>query len=69
MWFNKDVNEKLRVKWWSAPGDIRFPQTCQTRHCYQYYVDYFRCKNFKGENYEPCDYFKAVYLCMCPASW
>uniref|UniRef100_A0A915IWQ8 Cytochrome c oxidase subunit 6B1 n=1 Tax=Romanomermis culicivorax TaxID=13658 RepID=A0A915IWQ8_ROMCU len=68
-WFDKEENDRQSKRFWTAPFDARFPQTNQTRHCWQYYVDYHRCKNFKGEDYEPCGYFRAVYECMCPTTW
>jgi cytochrome c oxidase subunit 6b len=45
----------------TVPFDPRFPNTNQTRHCYQSYVDYHRCQRIRGENYAPCDYFKKVF--------
>jgi len=68
-WFDKEEHEKGLKKLWTAPFDARFPQTNQTRHCWQYYIDYHRCQSLKGEDYEPCEYFKAVYMCMCPNTW
>ncbi|VVC90412.1 uncharacterized protein LOC126976649 [Leptidea sinapis] len=53
----------------TAPFDPRFPNTNQTKHCYQSYVDYFRCQKVRGENYEPCNYFKRVYKSLCPNEW
>ena len=52
-----------------APFDARFPEQNQTGHCFTYYLDYHRCKNFKGEDYKPCEYFKKVYKDMCPGFW
>ncbi|XP_053596470.1 cytochrome c oxidase subunit 6B1 isoform X2 [Microplitis demolitor] len=53
----------------SAPYDPRFPNTNQTRHCYQYYLDFHRCKKVRGEEYEACKYFKRIYTIMCPKVW
>jgi cytochrome c oxidase subunit 6b len=33
------------------------------------YVDYHRCIKMKGEDYEPCQYFKRVYTTLCPKAW
>ncbi|CAB3369888.1 cytochrome c oxidase subunit 6B1-like isoform X2 [Cloeon dipterum] len=53
----------------TAPFDPRFPNTNQTRYCYQSYVDFHRCRRVKGEDYAPCEYFKKVYRSMCPNAW
>ncbi|KAL3275830.1 hypothetical protein HHI36_020574 [Cryptolaemus montrouzieri] len=53
----------------TAPFDPRFPNTNQTRYCYQSYLDYHRCQKVRGENYEPCNYFLRVYRSMCPKAW
>ncbi|GJQ78937.1 hypothetical protein Trydic_g104 [Trypoxylus dichotomus] len=53
----------------TAPFDPRFPNTNQTRYCYQSYLDYHRCQKVKGENYAPCEYFKKAYNALCPNSW
>ncbi|KAG6232981.1 hypothetical protein E4U26_003531 [Claviceps purpurea] len=34
--------------------DARFPNTNQTKHCWQNYVDYHKCINAKGEDFAPC---------------
>ncbi|NEU33258.1 hypothetical protein GN156_21430 [bacterium LRH843] len=53
----------------TAPFDPRFPNTNQTRYCYQSYLDFHRCQKVKGEGYEPCAYFKRVYTSICPNEW
>jgi len=53
----------------TAPFDARFPNTNQTKHCWQYYADYHKCINKRGEDYVPCQWFKKVYTSMCPFSW
>lgn len=38
-----------------SPGvDARFPNTNQTKHCWQNYVDYHKCILAKGEDFAPC---------------
>jgi hypothetical protein len=38
-----------------CPGfDPRFPNTNQTKHCWQNYVDYHKCITAKGEEFAPC---------------
>ncbi|KAK9491355.1 cytochrome c oxidase, subunit VIb [Lipomyces doorenjongii] len=58
----------------SFPGsptryDPRFPNQNQTAHCWQSYVDYFKCINAKGEGFKPCQQFRRGYLLLCPQSW
>ncbi|KAK9460468.1 cytochrome c oxidase, subunit VIb [Lipomyces oligophaga] len=49
--------------------DPRFPNQNQTAHCWQYYVDYFKCINSMGEGYKPCNQFKTGYRLLCPDTW
>lgn len=49
--------------------DARFPNTNQSKHCWQNYVDYYRCIQAKGENYTPCTQFKKIYTSFCPVDW
>lgn len=53
----------------TAPFDPRFPNQNQSKHCYQYYVDFHRCSQRHGNEYDACKYFKKVYSIMCPNSW
>ncbi|CAG9771136.1 unnamed protein product [Ceutorhynchus assimilis] len=53
----------------TIPFDPRFPNTNQSRHCYQSYVDFHRCQRIRGTNYAPCEYFKKVFNSVCPNSW
>ncbi|XP_063915291.1 cytochrome c oxidase subunit 6B1 isoform X1 [Zophobas morio] len=53
----------------TAPFDPRFPNTNQTRYCYQSYLDYYRCQKIRGTDYKPCDYFKKVFHSICPNAW
>ncbi|KAI5697689.1 hypothetical protein M8J75_014246 [Diaphorina citri] len=57
------------IKLETAPFDPRFPNTNQTKHCYQSFLDYQRCTKLKGEDYEPCHYFKRVFTSLCPNAW
>ncbi|GFW03607.1 cytochrome c oxidase subunit 6B1 [Trichonephila clavipes] len=54
---------------WTAPFDPRFPNTNQTKNCWQNYIDYHRCQKVKGEDYSPCEYYKRVYTSICPNGW
>lgn len=53
----------------TVPFDPRFPNTNQTRHCYQSYIDFHRCQKIRGEKYEPCQYFKKAFHSLCPNAW
>ncbi|XP_014257516.1 cytochrome c oxidase subunit 6B1-like isoform X4 [Cimex lectularius] len=53
----------------TAPYDPRFPNQNQSKHCFQNYMEFHRCRKVKGEGYDPCNYFKRVYLSLCPNSW
>jgi len=53
----------------TAPFDPRFPNTNQTKHCWQNYIDYHMCVAAKGEDYKPCGHFFRNYKIMCPQSW
>ncbi|EDV27850.1 Cytochrome c oxidase subunit 6B1 [Trichoplax sp. H2] len=62
-----EEKEKIVLK--TAPFDNRFPNTNQTKNCWQNYVDYQRCIKAKGEDFEACQYFKRIYRIMCPNHW
>ncbi|KAG8739762.1 Cytochrome c oxidase subunit 6B [Ceratobasidium sp. 414] len=47
----------------------RFPNTNQTKHCYQNYIDYYKCINAKGEEFAPCKQFYRAYHSLCPNEW
>lgn len=49
--------------------DARFPNTNQTRHCFQSYIDYHKCVNAKGEDFAPCKQFFRAYKSLCPNEW
>ena len=49
--------------------DARFPNQNQTRNCWQNFVDFHRCQKVKGDDHEPCNYFKWVYKNICPEPW
>ncbi|KAL5485747.1 COX12 [Sanghuangporus weigelae] len=52
----------------TAGFDARFPNTNQTRHCFQNYTDYFKCIAAKGEDFAPCKQFKRAYNSLCPST-
>ena len=39
------------------------------RNCWQNYVDFHRCKNLKGDEYAPCQFFYKNYMALCPLGW
>ncbi|XP_014289894.1 uncharacterized protein [Halyomorpha halys] len=53
----------------TAPFDPRFPNQNLTRYCYQSYIDFQKCKQYKGEEFEACQYFKGVIKSICPKAW
>ena len=40
-----------------------------SRNCFQNYLDFYRCINIRGEDYEPCQYFKKSFTTICPMNW
>jgi cytochrome c oxidase subunit 6b len=57
----------------TAPNDPRFPNTNQTRACWQYYVDAHKCALAKAEvggvEHPGCKKLTRLARIMCPASW
>lgn len=57
----------------TAPFDPRFPNTNQTRACWQYYVDFHKCSKAKadvgGADFEACRKLQRLARITCPASW
>jgi len=53
----------------TAPFDARFPNQNQTKSCWQNFIDYNKCVKAKGEEYDPCSYFKRNYKSLCPIAW
>ncbi|OQV13509.1 putative Cytochrome c oxidase subunit 6B [Hypsibius exemplaris] len=63
------INARLDREFFSPGFDPRFPNMNQAKRCWVNYVDYHRCLKQKGEDYEPCQYFKKVYQAICPNAW
>merc|ERR1712170_94863 len=53
----------------TAPFDTRFPNQNQEKACWQGFVDFHRCKKIKGDDYEPCNYFRKVANSLCPKEY
>ncbi|KAF8311084.1 cytochrome c oxidase, subunit VIb [Clavulina sp. PMI_390] len=53
----------------TAGFDARFPNTNQSRHCFQNYVDYHKCIAAKGDEFAPCKQFFRAYNSLCPNDW
>eukprot|EP00729_Bicosta_minor_P010815 gene10815-32305_t len=53
----------------TAQYDARFPNTNQTKNCWQNYVDFHKCIKIKGAGYAPCKQFLKTYLSLCPNMW
>ncbi|KAK2855090.1 hypothetical protein Q7C36_006959 [Tachysurus vachellii] len=65
------IEEKIKG-YKTAPFDARFPNTNQTRNCFQNYVDFHRCNkalSAKGQETSPCEWYQRVYKSLCPISW
>merc|ERR1712225_59804 len=67
--FTMSDEENQTVVLQTAGFDARFPNTNQSRHCFQAYVDYFRCVNAKGEDFPACKTFWRTYHSLCPNEW
>merc|ERR1712226_479199 len=54
-----------------ANGPIRpsLSEHQPNRNCWQNYVDYHRCVNLKGEDFEPCKFFFKNFTALCPMDW
>ncbi len=48
---------------------LAYSPPLSSRNCWQNYVDYHRCVNLKGQEYEPCQFFFKRYRTMCPFAW
>ncbi|PLW23492.1 hypothetical protein PCANC_17355 [Puccinia coronata f. sp. avenae] len=53
----------------TAGFDARFPNTNQTKHCWQAYVDHHKCKNLYGSENDACRQFYRTYNSLCPNRW
>nr|XP_020473261.1 cytochrome c oxidase subunit 6B1 [Monopterus albus]XP_020473262.1 cytochrome c oxidase subunit 6B1 [Monopterus albus] len=65
------INEKIK-NYSTAPFDARFPNTNQTRNCYQNYLDFHRCNKVlsaKDHDVTACEWYKRVYKSLCPIGW
>lgn len=63
-WFNKEKNETVAKRtMWASPYDARFPQFRRQKHCFAYYVDYYRCLELMGEDYKPCKWV-GIFICQ-----
>ncbi|KAF6735141.1 Cytochrome c oxidase subunit 6B1 [Oryzias melastigma] len=68
---SETIQEKIKT-YRTAPFDARFPNTNQTRNCYQNYLDFHRCNkalSSKGQDVTPCEWYQRVYKSLCPMSW
>ncbi|KAK9138363.1 hypothetical protein Sjap_008957 [Stephania japonica] len=63
------TEETTEIKLETAPADVRFPTTNQTRHCFTRYIEYHRCIAAKGEGAPECDRFAKYYRSLCPGEW
>ncbi|TEB34476.1 cytochrome c oxidase subunit VIb [Coprinellus micaceus] len=63
---SEDLSSKYVLQ--TVGFDARFPNTNQTRNCFQNYTDYFKCITAKGEDFTPCKQFKKAYNSLCPSA-
>ncbi|KAL7414101.1 cytochrome c oxidase, subunit VIb [Mrakia frigida] len=63
------MSDEKKIVLQTAGFDARFPQTNQSKHCWQNYVDYHKCINAKGEEFAPCKQFLRTYRSLCPNDW
>ncbi|KAF9168809.1 Cytochrome c oxidase subunit 6B [Mortierella sp. AD011] len=63
------MSDTVEIKIETAPFDARFPNTNQSKHCWQSYGDYYKCINARGEEFTPCKEFKKVFQSICPSEW
>lgn len=52
-----------------APFDARFPNTNQSKHCWQSYSDYYKCIDARGEEFTGCKQFMKTFKSICPTEW
>eukprot|EP01147_Barroeca_monosierra_P008664 gene8664-1058_t len=53
----------------TVPFDARFPNTDQSKNCWQNYVDFYKCIKLKGDDYKPCGQFLRAFSTLCPNEW
>ena len=69
-YYDHEAKDKLEeAGFYTAPFDARFPNQRNTKACWQNFIDYHRCVEAKGEEFEPCDFFKDNYESICPNFW
>lgn len=44
-------------------------ETIRIYSCWQNYVDYYKCVNARGEDFEPCKQFYRAFHSLCPNEW
>ncbi|KAG0247492.1 Cytochrome c oxidase subunit 6B [Mortierella polycephala] len=63
------MSDNAEIKLETAPFDARFPNTNQSKHCWQAYGDYYKCIDARGEDFAPCQQFKKTFMSICPEAW
>ncbi|KAI7845395.1 hypothetical protein COHA_001100 [Chlorella ohadii] len=53
----------------TAKLDPRFPQTNQTKACYVWYNEMYKCYSQKGQDDEQCKKIKKDVRAICPDEW
>ncbi|XP_061801956.2 cytochrome c oxidase subunit 6B2 [Nerophis lumbriciformis] len=68
---SETIEDKIK-NYRTAPFDARFPNTNQTRNCFQNYLDFHRCNkalSAKDQDIAPCEWYQKVYKSLCPINW
>jgi len=69
-WYDHGAKDQLEDNdFYTIPFDARFPNQRNTKMCWQNFIDYHRCVEAKGEDFEPCEFFKDNYENVCPNFW
>jgi cytochrome c oxidase subunit 6b len=63
------TQEPISIKLETVNFDARFPNTNQTKHCWQKYIDYHKCIKALGEGHKDCRLFQRDYRSLCPMEW
>uniref|UniRef100_A0A668ANF9 Cytochrome c oxidase subunit 6B1 n=1 Tax=Myripristis murdjan TaxID=586833 RepID=A0A668ANF9_9TELE len=64
-----DVMEEKIKNYRTAPFDARFPNTNQTRNCFQKLSGCSKALSAKDQDTAPCGWYQRVYKSLCPMSW
>ncbi|PWN37631.1 putative COX12-cytochrome-c oxidase, subunit VIB [Meira miltonrushii] len=66
---NSEVGEAKTFTLQTAAFDARFPNQNQTKHCWQNYVDFYKCAGVRGADDSACKQFYRAFHSLCPNEW